>query len=232
MANVRFGGGVVEMVGSIGGNTFARGPHGAYVRARVTPVNPNSTLQQTVRGIFSTVASAWAGITQAQRDAWQLYADNTPVENRHGEQTYHSGYGWYCACNATRLRASELATVPAGPTTFGLPDMPSTVAVACTASSATISVAYDNSDAWAIIDDGALFVFMSQPRSAQRNYLGPPYRLALYVLGVTATPPTSPEAGTNPFGVVETTMSQDFYAVAVEPDGRVSSRYEGSCVIS
>lgn len=232
MANVRFGGGVVEMVGSVAGNTFARGPAGAYVRARVTPVNPNSTLQQTVRGIFSTVASAWAGITQAQRDAWQLYADNTPTENRLGEQIYLSGFGWYCACNAMRLRASELSSIPAGPTTFGLPDMPSTVAVTCTASSSTISTAYDNTDAWAVIDDGALFIFMSQPRSAQRNYLGPPYRLADYVLGDTVTPPTSPEAGVNPFGVVETSMAQDFYAVAVLPDGRISSRYEGSCTIS
>lgn len=232
MGSVRFGGGVVEIVGSIGGNTFARGPHGAYVRARVTPVNPNSTEQQIVRGLFSTAASAWAGITQAERDAWELYASNTPTENKLGEQTFLSGYNWFCCCNSARCRASELSQVDAGPTTFGRPDMPTDLVVSCTADSSTISLAYNNADAWAIIDDGALFLFMSQPRAAARNYLGPPYRLALYVLGDTLTPPTSPEAGTNPFGVVTTDMAQDFYAFCVLPDARISSRFEGSCAIA
>lgn len=232
MANVKFGGGVVSMVGSIGGTTFARGPHGAYARARVDPTNPNSSGQQIVRGHFSSAASAWAGITDAQRAAWELYAANTPVQNRLGEQTFLSGYNWYCACNAQRLRASELDYVDAGPTTFGRPDLPNDVAVTATASSTTLSTAFNVADDWVDEDDAAMFIFLSQPRSSQRNYLGPPYRLADYILGDSGTPPTSPDAGVNPWGVVETTMAQDAYAVVVRADGRISSKVESSVTIS
>lgn len=232
MGSVRFGGGVVEIVGSVGGNTFARGPHGPYVRARVTPVNPNSTEQQVVRGLFSTAASAWATISQANRDAWELYASNTPTENKLGEQTFLSGYNWFCCCNAARRRASELVHIDPGPTTFGRPNMPTDLVLSATADSTAISMAYNNADPWAIIDDGALFWFLSQPRAAARNYLGPPYRHADYELGDTVTPPTSPKVGVNPFGVVTTEMAQDFYAFCVLPDGRISSRFEGSVVIA
>jgi len=39
MALIRFGGGIVQMLGSIGGTTFARNASGNYARARTTPAN-------------------------------------------------------------------------------------------------------------------------------------------------------------------------------------------------
>lgn len=232
MANVQFGGGVVDMRGSIGGTTFARGPYGAYARARTTPINPNSTLQQIVREKMSQAASAYAGITQAQKDAWALYAANTPTQNKLGQEIFLSGFNWYCACNAARLRDASLAQVAAGPTTFGRPDTPTAIAMSCTASSSTTSLAFAVGDSWVDEDDAALFVFLSQPRSIGRTFVGPPYRLATTVLGDNGTPPTSPAAGVNPWGVVETTMRQDVYAFTVRVDGRISTKVESAAVIA
>ncbi|GAH13494.1 unnamed protein product, partial [marine sediment metagenome] len=49
MSLVKYGGGIVQMSGSIAGNTFARNRYGNYVRARTKPINPNSDRQVVVR---------------------------------------------------------------------------------------------------------------------------------------------------------------------------------------
>ena len=41
MALVKYGGGIIQMSGSMAGNTFARNRYGNYMRARTKPVNPN-----------------------------------------------------------------------------------------------------------------------------------------------------------------------------------------------
>lgn len=232
MANVRFGGGVTEMAGSIGGTTFARGPHGAYARARVTPVNPSSAFQQAVRTLMAAAASAWHSLSDAERAAWALYAGNTPTVNKLGEQTFLSGFQWYCACNSLRRRSPDLDFVDAGPTVFGRPDVPTSLELTATADSATLSLAFEAADDWLDEDECALFIFMSQPRSSDRNYFGPPFKLAMILLGDSVTPLTSPQAGTNPWGVVTADMGQEFYGVLARADGRISSNYTGRATIA
>ncbi|GAH50296.1 unnamed protein product, partial [marine sediment metagenome] len=48
MALVKLGGGIVQISGSIAGNTFARNRFGNYMRSRTKPVNPNSTRQTDI----------------------------------------------------------------------------------------------------------------------------------------------------------------------------------------
>lgn len=232
MANVVFGGGIVDMRGSIAGNTFARGPYGAYVRARTTPTNPNSTLQQIVREKMSQAAGAWAGLTQAQKDAWALYAANTPTQNKMGQEIFLSAFNWFCGCNAARLREATLSVVEDGPTTFGRPDTPTGIVMTCDVDASTTSLAFTDTQDEYDEDDAALFVFLSQPRSIGRTFVGPPYRLCETVLGDSVTPPTSPVVGTNPWGVVTATMRQDVYAFFVRADGRISTKVESAADIS
>ena len=59
MALIKYGGGIVDMSGSIAGNTHARNRFGNYMRARTKPVNPNSDRQVAIRAIVSYLAEFW-----------------------------------------------------------------------------------------------------------------------------------------------------------------------------
>lgn len=58
MALVQFGGGILDARGSIGGQVFSKNRFGNYMRARITPVNPNSARQAVVRAIVQALAAA------------------------------------------------------------------------------------------------------------------------------------------------------------------------------
>jgi len=61
--------------GSVGGLTYSANQYSPIVlRARVSPVNPNTTKQTAIRSAFANASTLWVGLTQAQRDAWDDYA--------------------------------------------------------------------------------------------------------------------------------------------------------------
>jgi hypothetical protein len=176
--------------GSVGGLTYSHNRGGMYTRGRSIPVNPNSSEQQTVRAVFGSLAQRWTNIlTQQQRDGWENYAALTPVTNRLGDELLLSGQQMYIRCNTVRVQAS-VAEVDDGPTT---PGNASLTTITLSSSGLTVSVNYDNTDPWAILDGGGLNVQSGRGQSATINYFKGPFRFAAVVLGNTATPPTHSE---------------------------------------
>lgn len=71
MAKIKMSGiGVVDIRGKLNGSVFSKNRGGAYVRTKVSPSNPQSTFQMSVRGIFAAISSAWSALTEAQRLSW------------------------------------------------------------------------------------------------------------------------------------------------------------------
>lgn len=62
--------------------TYARWKGISYVRTRVVPTNPNTTKQQEVRGIFSTLSEMWKRMPQLARDPWQTAVKGQPLTDR------------------------------------------------------------------------------------------------------------------------------------------------------
>jgi len=105
MALVKFGGGVVQMSGSIAGDTFARNRYGNYCRARTKPTNPNTSRQQDVRASLAFLTDRWSNtLTALQRAAWNLYGDSVAMTNRLGETTKLTGFNHYIRSNIERKR--------------------------------------------------------------------------------------------------------------------------------
>jgi hypothetical protein len=104
-----------EMSGSIAGNTWSRNKGGQYVRQRTTPTNPTTSRQTIVRSWMQTLSSAYASLTQAQRDAWKQYGETHPVTNALGVSIILSGQQWFVALNSRRLDigSAVVATPPA-----------------------------------------------------------------------------------------------------------------------
>jgi len=105
MALVKYGGGIIQMSGSIAGNTYARNRYGNYARARTKPVNPNSAQQQVIRGAMQELTTRWAQtLTALQRAAWNLYGTNVAMLNKLGETIKLSGFNHYLRSNIPRVQ--------------------------------------------------------------------------------------------------------------------------------
>ena len=71
MAKIKLGAIVVDMRGKSNGHVFSRNRGGAYMRTKITPSNPQSTFQMSVRGIFAAISSAWSALTATNRQSFE-----------------------------------------------------------------------------------------------------------------------------------------------------------------
>ncbi len=205
--------------GKLGGIVASHNRGGQYLRGLTIPTNPNTAQQQAVRNALSSLQALFATLTTAQRTGWQTYAINTPVTNALGDSITLTAQQMFVKCNTLRLQAG-VATISAPPGVSGL--IPLTLPVATiVAAGSTASVAFTNSDSWAIAAGGYLLVYAARPVAGTINYFKGPYRFAGKVTGA-ATPPTTPAVITLPFTIGSAGTKMGFRFVAIGGDGRPS----------
>lgn len=217
---------MTQMSGSLGGITGSHNASGLYLRARAIPVNPNTVYQQAVRNAVSVLATRWSEtLTQAQRDAWDVYAAAVSMVNALGDSIYISGLNHYIRSNVPRLQTG-LPIVDDGPTVFTLASFTDPT-FAVDEPNDEVDVSFTNTDDWANEDDAAMLVYASRPQSVSINYFKGPYRYAGKIDGDSVTPPTSPAAIGLPFTC--TTGQRLFFKAEVSrADGRLSPYFRGS----
>lgn len=222
MALVKFGGGVVDMRGSIGGTVFSKNAYGQYARARVKPVNPNSYRQATIRAAIQALALMWHNtLTPQQRTAWALYASNINIQNRLGETILISGYNHFIRSNVPRLNIS-FARIDAGPTNMTLPEGDPEFQVTTSIAGQSISVAFDDTRDWAAESGAAMIISMSQPAHSAINFIGKPFRVLDVVQFENSAAATSPAVLTNLPWVIAADQVVGFKARISRVDGRLS----------
>lgn len=207
-----------DLSGSLAGITASHNTSGVYFRVRAVPTNPNSVSQQAVRSAMSNAHVAWLALGQAVKDAWNAYAAGTPVLDRIGASIHLTGRAMYLRDYV--LRTIGGATLPpVTVSTMGLSNL--TTPVATVTAPATGSIAYTNTDQWAITTGGFLFIFASQGKGVGVNFFKGPYRWCGRVTGNTAVPPTSPAAIGLPFNV-QAGQRVFFRCIASDSEGRLS----------
>lgn len=90
--------------------------HGiSYVKAHSGPNQPNSAAQLAARARLVTIGAEWRDLTQAQRDAWGVYADSHPETDWTGNPLRLTGQNWYmrCSIQLNRVGQTSVATPPA-----------------------------------------------------------------------------------------------------------------------
>lgn len=228
MALIRYGGGIVQMSGSIAGDTFARNRYGNYSRARTKPVNPNTSYQQSVRAALALLTTRWSTtLTPAQRTAWNTYGTNVAMKNKLGEVIYLTGFNHYIRSNCNIVRIG-MTPVDAGPAIFELPAKDPTFAVTCSEATQNITATFDNTMAWSVEDGGLLFMFQGQPQNLQRNFFGGPWRFWTAVEGVDPGGAASPKIAPAIFTMAEG-QRQWVYARIMRADGRLSEDFRADC---
>lgn len=221
---VKFGATITDARGSLAGNTYSRNHYGAYIRARTTPTNPNTDLQQQCRNSIAFLADAWAStLTAAQRTAWDLYGSSVAMTDTLGATMYLTGYNHFLRSNSVRKR-SGLTVIAPGPVIFEIPAQDPVFT--CSGSEATqqISVAFDNTMAWANENGGFMLVFQGQPQNAQRSFFDGPWVIMGAIVGDAVAAPASPQLMNVPIAIAEG-QRQWVYARIVRADGRLSQRF-------
>lgn len=221
MALVKFGGGIIQMSGSIAGNTFARNRYGNYMRARTKPVNPNSERQQEVRTVITYLAERWAEtLTGDQRDAWGVYASSVSMKNKLGETINLSGFNHYIRSNAYLCRRGE-TIVDDGPINYTLPEKDPTLYITTEVHEQRFNIHFDDTMAWAKETGAWLFMLQGRPQNPQRNFFAGPYRGVKDKAGVDDTGISTPEQSTNLWVVGE--GQKVWYQLRIQRiDGRIS----------
>lgn len=114
MAKVKFSALISEMRNKLNGSVFARNRGGAYLRNKVTPVNPQTQAQVLARARLTQFAQAWRGLTQAQRDAWNAAVSQWSTTDVFGDVVTPSGNALFNRLNINVAIAggSQLNTPP------------------------------------------------------------------------------------------------------------------------
>jgi len=116
LALIKMGQIVAEARGAIAGLVFSRNSSGAYIRQKVTPINPKTVAQVLVRTLLTAVSQAWRGLTEAQRKAWNTVAATVTFTNIFGDGVAPTGFGLHSRTGRNLQEIGEaLLTEPPAP---------------------------------------------------------------------------------------------------------------------
>jgi len=108
MALVKLGGLAQDVRGSLNGSVFSRNRGGAYVRSKVSPVQPYSEWSSKSREMFKATAQRWShDLDDGQRQAWNDFAAVHPFLNVFGDSIILSGIAMFESVNRRVLEVGE-----------------------------------------------------------------------------------------------------------------------------
>jgi len=133
---IKWGALVTDGRNKIGGHVASKNRAGAYLRTKVTPMNPNTSYQAEVRNRLSTVSSGWRVLSAALMLAWNSAVDLFKNTDIFGDIQKPTGFNLYQRLNNNLIRIG-IAPITTPPTPVALPTI-TTGVVTATAGGALI----------------------------------------------------------------------------------------------
>lgn len=110
----------IPQSGSVGNQTSSRNRSGQYRRQRAMPTQPRTASQVAARSRMSSMSSAWRGLTDAQRAAWNAFAQSFTEVNSLGATINLTGAQAYVKINCVNLlNGAAVVTAPPALPSFG-----------------------------------------------------------------------------------------------------------------
>lgn len=227
MSKIKWGAIVVDGRGKLGGHVFTKTKSGATMRTKVTPVNPKTSAQAAARSRLGGNSQAWAGLSEAQRRAWNALASETSKTNIFGDQYFPSGKNLFTSVN-NNLIMSGNPSITNTPTFGELPfivDMTATINTV--AKTILLNIALDGS-----VVDMALVIEATQPSSPGKfNFDGSYRQIAVEGGGVPPTATALWDAYVAKFGKPTQGRKVSFRAYYISTSaGNASPRFSVSAI--
>jgi hypothetical protein len=99
MAKIKFGAMMVDASGKLGGQVFAKNRGGSYIRTKTTPLNPQTTAQMAIRGVFASISSGWSSLTEEGRQSFNNLVSDYARTDVFGDTRNPSGKNLYQRLN-------------------------------------------------------------------------------------------------------------------------------------
>lgn len=99
MGKIKWGMMMVDGRGKVGGTVMSRNRSGAYIRNKVTPVNPRSIAQMKARTRLGQLSAQWNDLTEGQRQAWMAMAPNYATTDVFGDLKNPTGKNLFVRLN-------------------------------------------------------------------------------------------------------------------------------------
>lgn len=188
MAKVKFGAMVNDARGKMDGVVYSKNQYGAYVRQKVSPVNPLTARQTLVRQRLATLSKYWAGtLTAAQRASWNGFAKLNPVVDVFNDKQQLSGLACFVRLNSAILNSGDtlIDTPPVDLDVTGL----TSVTITATAGPSVVSIAFT---ATPLAAGHKLYIWATPGLSAGVTFFKPFLRF----IGASAAAAASPYVAT------------------------------------
>jgi len=170
---------------------------------------------------LSSLVGRWSSVlTQTQRDAWDLWADNTPQSGAFGAYNM-TGQNAYIAMNSPRMQIAS-AVIDAAPSVYAGAALTPPVLTIADDSANTVVFSFTNTDVWATAVGGFLLAYVGRPQNPGVSFYKGPYRLTGFISGAVV-PPTSPSPALgSPYPIA---IGQRIFMQfrALQADGRIST---------
>ena len=178
----QFGSIIVAGSGKIGGHVASRNRSGSYLRTKVTPVNPQSPAQTSIRNRLTSISQAWKALTDAQRASWNSAVSDYAKTDIFGSLKNPSGFNLYQMLNNNLLNiGSAMISVPPVPgSVFAFTSLALSVVTGTPAITLTFTAAIPATD--------KVKLFATAPMSAGKSFVKSEFRQ----IGVLTNANTSP----------------------------------------
>jgi len=190
----KFGAIIVDGRGKLGGHVASKNRSGSYLRTKVTPINPQTSAQSTIRNRLGGISSGWRALTPAQLLAWNGAASDFAKTNVFGDSIKPSGFNLYQTLNNNLIMCGE-AAIPSPPVPVSVDSFTSIV---LTVEDATDEELFSLAITPAVEDDHLVKVYATAPMSAGKSFVKSEFRL----IGIMPNSQTSPWDGTTAYQAV------------------------------
>lgn len=172
--------------GKLGGQVASKNRSGAYVRTKVTPVNPQSTAQSEVRASFATVSALWRGLSDENRASWNEAVNNWQRTDVFGDLKTPSGFNLFMRlCTPLQNAFGDVIIGLYAPTPVEMPAL-SAVTASYTDGTGTLDLATTVAND---LDLGQYVynIYATAPQSQGKSYVKNAFRLIGWVEADEAT---------------------------------------------
>lgn len=230
MAQVNYTAAVSEIRGKLNGNSFSRNKGGAYIRTKVTPINPSTSYQSAQRAQISNISKSWsADLSDAQRQGWTNFGKLIGAKSIFGNSTILSGIATYQAINRIVLNCGQ-------PMIFDAPisqQVPSILSLTCAADhvAGTLIATFTPTP---LVGPQGLYIFGTPPMSPGISNASTQLRFIGFVVAATS-PLDITSLWTARFGTFPGASGQRIAITAEVADpttGAISSTTGTSCIVS
>ena len=194
---IKFGALVVDGRGKIGGHVASKNRGGAYLRTKVSPINPQTTRQSAVRSQFTGYAQGFRGLSLANIAAWNAAVANFTKTDIFGDIKTPSGINLYVKLNMN-LEQVGVAAISTPPLPGAVPAVDS-VSVTADSAPQTLSIVYGPSPVPA---DTAFIMEATPGVSAGKSFVKSEFRQIGFLDAADTTPENALAAYTAVFGAL------------------------------